>query len=357
MRTTTIGNFSVTYPDANVWLYDNNVVKIETTAANTTVGAEIIVTALSSNITRTLRYIGDMNSIVFSLNDTLLNMFSGGRSFQASMTLYANGTASSQFGFTFNVFEGKSYPNRSHGAERTIYLYGSNTLIKVQLWATVAGQMTLNGNTLNLTEGYNAFDLRSILTDCGTYVGNFTVGNTYLLTTIDNVSDLTPSSGVVNITSTLYNDTPSTRAKSGGIWKSDDFNPDSYQITFVNDCSCENYDYVLFRYVNADGFERFIAGKLLDETASQEVEQYYRLDTEIYRNRPYNHITGTGDTIKVGFEDVERNAYLMDILTSPVVEYLNYAGEWQRCTIEDSDITVTSSDTQDYELTFCINRE
>lgn len=355
----TAGTWIVEYPEQNVWLYDSNVIVISSANNVDTVGAEIIVTDVARNATRTLRYIGDMPSIVFSLDDTLLNMYHGNMSWQVSVTIYRQGNIDAEFGFTFTLLNGKSYPNRTHGAERTLYHYSPETLRKVQIWAEEPATLTLNGYTFSLVQGYNALDLRSVLPVCGEYTAKSSDGYTYLQAEITNVSDLTPDSCVVNISSRMVGNSRRSEGKNmGGVWKTDTFNSGSYSLNIIYNCVCWDNDMMLFHYINADGFDRYIMGKILEETVSAEKSEYQRLNTQYpYRNLPYNHQTGNSNSVKVGFEDIRRDAYLMDICVSPLVEYLNVDGVWMPCTFEDSEVTVTSNETQDYEMTFCLNRE
>ena len=355
----TAGTWRVEYPEQTIWLYDSNVIVISSTNNVDTVGAEIIVTDVARNATRTLRYIGDMPSIVFSLDDTLLNMYHGNMSWQVSITIYRQGNIDAEFGFTFTLLNGKSYPNRTHGAERTLYHYSPETLRKVQIWAEDAVTITLNGSIFNLSQGYNAIDLRGVLTGCGEYVAKTTDNYTYLEAAITNVSDITPTSCVVNIASRMVGNSRRSEGKNmGGIWKSDNFNSDDYRLNIIYNCVCWDNDMMLFHYINADGFDRYIMGKILEETISGETKEYQRLNTQYpYRNLPYNHQTGNSNSVKVGFEDIRRDAYLMDIAVSPMVEYINVSGVWMPCTFEDGEVTVSNSETQDYEMTFCLNRE
>ncbi len=351
--------WNIKYPESTIWLQDNNVIRVDGTAAGT--GVEIDITANASGEVRTLRYMGQLSYIVFSLDDTLLNIYrEGDMSYSITIRVYRNMVLDGTFSFPITLLNGKSYPNRSHGADRTIYIYDTEMLRKVKIWSETAGVLYINHTPFSINAGYNALFLQGVITQPGMYHCCFGTGLRSPSVRIESVLPVTTNGGVVNLSFTPYTPSPSRsdEGKGGDVWDKTRYDIDSWCIDIVYDEVCGNDNTLIFHYLNADGFDRYIAGKILDETIKNDREPYFRMsDSTNIRNYPLSHITSDQRTVKVGFDDIAKDAYLIDICSSPLIEYLNYAGEWEPCVCATDKLSVGADDSQDYEIEFCLNRE
>lgn len=352
--------WNIKYPESTIWLQDNNVIRVDGTAAGT--GVEIDITANASGEVRTLRYMGQLSYIVFSLDDTLLNLYhQGSMSYSVTIRVYRNMVLDGTFSFPITLLNGKSYPNRSHGADRTIYIYHPEMLRKIQLWSDTAGVLNVHNEPVEIRAGYNAINMTQLITYQGVHRCCFSTGSSIPSTQIESVNPITPNSAVINLSFVSY--TPGSRvdemsAKGGDVWDETKYDTDNWCIDIVYDVPCGDANTLIFHYLNADGFDRYIAGKILDETIKNDREPYFRMsDSTNIRNYPLSHVTSDQRTVRVGFEDIAKDAYLIDICSSPLIEYINYAGEWEPCVCATDKLSVGADDSQDYEIEFFLNRE
>lgn len=353
-------NWSVRYPESTVWLNDNNVIRIDGQYSGT--GAEIDITRNTDGATRTLRHMGQLSYIVFSLDDTLLNLYQNGNmSYSVSIRIYHETVLDAEMAFPVTILNGKTYPNRSHGSDRTIYTYDQEMLRKIQLWSESTGELSVLGYQFNIHQGYNAINLNGLIDRDGTYSMCFTTGSFSPSAQIDSVMPITPIGATINLSFTAY--TPEVRreplnSKGGDIWDDTKYDTDNWCIDLVYKEPCYDNNTMVFRYLNADGLVRYIAGKIVEEDIKNSRGTYFRIedDTNI-RNYPRSIITASQKNVKVCFDDIAKTAYLMDICSSPIIEYLNYEGEWKLCDCITNTLRVGSSDSQDYEIEFCLNRE
>lgn len=366
MRTETIqvtnGQWDITYPDSTVWTKDSNIIKVErSNPSGNGVGASITVMNQSSLSLRTLKYVGSNPWIVFSLDDTLAAIYSeeGSSTYTVSIQLYNNGTIEQTFSFSFRLLDGKSLPHRSHGAERTIYVYNHRELYKLEIWFPMSGFLYVNGTEFHVNAGYNALYLMGTIVNAGTYHMCFYASSQVPTVVINSVEPVTPAGAVVNLGFNSRGGGWSEGGKGGDIWKDNEYDTDNYciDLVWVNLCD-DKTNWVEFRYLNADGLRRYIAGRVLNENISSEGDNFYKLSLEdAYRNKPYRKLTGDSYVIKVGFEDIAKNAYLSDIAICENIEYLNYANNAMPCTFESGNVEVGKDESQDYELEFCVSRE
>lgn len=347
--------YQITYPEEYVWLGDNNVIKVESTDGNTAVGAEITITRTNDGVSRTIRHCSELHYIVFNLNDLLLNIYNGGMTYDVTVKCLNWGIYDGQIRFGLKILKGKSFTNRSHGAERTIYTYNLSDLNKLQLWCHKDGVISCGTTNYTVHQGYNALNLDNVITHSGDYTLCFFAQSVVPLLAI-NTFNVTTSSAKVELS--LNNTTaPTTNATKGDIWSDSKFTTNQYCIDLHVVESCSDFDVIKLRYYNTDGMLRYIAGKIMSETIDVKTELYKQFDLSVYRNIPRRYMTANDRKIKIVFDDIQRDAYLSDILLSDSVQFLNYDGEWYDCVIANSAITATNEDSEDYELEVILNNE
>lgn len=357
MRTETINTITVTYPDENVWLGDSTFIEIDA-PDYMHVGADITVRQEATGVTRRLRHVSELHHIVFSLDDTLQGLYKYGvRTYTVMVTLLDDIFTEGTFSFAFDLFDGKSLPNRSHGAARTFYVYDDEDLIKFQMFTMASGSLNVGGQSFVGMKGYNAFDLRSAVTAYHTTAcyANGAKGGGGGGVTVTGVVPQTVSAQVQLSFSDESGEVPEGEKGGGDIWADTKTSNERYCMDIYRPSYCEGFDTFKVRYLDADGLERVMMGKIMEETTETEGDWYRSpMNDGVYRNISRRHITLTKKICKVAFADVAKTAYFSDIAMSPKVWFRNYAGEWVECSLESGEITATSEDAQDYELEFKI---
>ena len=356
MRTTTIGHTTIRYADTTCWLYDN--LFIELVGNNVSVGAYIIITELSSGKYRKLKYISDLERLVFPLNDSIKSLYNDNISFNIVVNIYEDGVQVGSFGFDTDVLNGKSLPLRAHGSTRTVYVYSSSDLNKLQLLFPATGKLVVNGTTLSVMNiGLNSFNLTSIISHSGTcsmcYKAGAKSGGSSDIEIV-NVSDITPFSAIAQ----LYfadesGEVPEDQENKGDIWQDSKFKAKDYCMELVYEMPCDDFDFFKVRYRDTDGCMRYLGGKILSQTTNTDQKNYFRLDTNsVYRNISRKYIEQSSGTVKVAYDSLKRDSYWSDILLSDKIEFLNFDNTWYECSIVDKKVTVNADDSQDVELEF-----
>lgn len=358
MKTVTTGHFEITFPDPTAYLHDNILIRVKN-LANLPVGAEIRVTDLSSNQYRKLKYLSELNEIVFTLNDSIKSLFHDSMSFNITLRLFENGIYKTAYGFYFDVLNGRTLPLRRHGSDLTIYMYRQEDLSKVGLILPSSGSLSVNGCQFSvISGGYKAINLSDCITNTGDYdlcYNSQEKGGVIneSVVKIVNVDSTTPFSAVAQL---QFADTSSeipSGDKGGGVWKDDNFFLESYCIKLIYQEACDDFDFFLCRYLNTDGVMRYLGGKIKDETIESKGENFYRMDISTpIKDISRRYLTECSDTVKVAYSDLRRDSYWSDILLADKVEFLNYDGEWFECSIKTSKVTVSSEESQDVELEF-----
>ena len=355
MRNTTISNTVLTYPDSTCWLYDNLFIKLD--SSTSTVGAQISITDMASGRYRKLKYISELGSLVFPLNDSIKSLYHDALSFNIVVYVYEDGTQVGSFGFDTDILNGRSLPLRAHGSTRTIYAYSQTDLRKTQLLFPASGSLSVNGHAFPVMQsGMTGFDLRSSVTQSGVYTMCYNSGAKHGPSgiTIVNAFGDSPFSGVAQLSFTDESgDVPENEKNKGDVWEDSKFSSDSYCIDLVYDEACDDFNFFHTRYTDTDGCIRFLGGKIISQTTNKTAENFYRLDTDtVYRNISRKFIKESSGTVKVAYDSLKRDSYWTDILLSDTIWFKNFDGEWCECSIIDKKVTVNADDTQDVQLEY-----
>lgn len=356
MRTTNIGHTAIKYMDTTCWLNDN--LFIELAGNDVSVGADIKITEISSGKYRKIKYISDLERLVFPLTDSMKSLYNDSISFNIVVNVYEDGQIVGSFGFDTDVLNGKSLPLRAHGSTRTVYVYNPSDLIKMQLLFPATGKLVVNGITFPvLKPGLNSFNISSVISHSGSYTMCYKAeaksgGESDM--DIVNVFDITPFSAVAQ----LYfedesGDVPEDQENKGDIWQDSKFKAKDYCMELVYEMPCDDFDFFKVRYTDTDGCMRYLGGKILSQTTNTDQKNYFRQDTNsVYRNISRKYIVESSGTVKVAYDSLKRDSYWSDVLLSDKIEFLNYDNAWYECSIVDKKVTVNADDSQDVELEF-----
>lgn len=315
------------YPDAIVWLGDHNTIRIESSVTTQTVGARVVVRDPLSNQT-VLDYWSELSSITFLLDDTLKSMYADNLSnWIVLVAPYTNASALTPFTFNMKVYDGKSYPDRSHGSVRTMYWSDISELTKLQVFTYEGGTIDVKGISLPLNAGITSLNIASL-----------NIGNDETLT--------------VHSTANLET-TPQWIGDSWG----EKVPTTEYTIHLVYNGVCnDNFPAMRVFYTDADGCGRFLGGKIVKETTASKGDTYGRID-DIYSNVARRHIKEDSKLLTVAYSDIAHNAYITDILMNDTVRMVNYNGDLVDISPNTNKLTAQDPDGGDYEIEYLINSE
>jgi len=344
MRTQVISSTTVYYPETIVWLHDSNVIKLE---SEYPVGAVVNIYSPNSEHV-TLTYYSEMNSLLFSLDDALASLLGDNISnWTALVHVYENGISVGSINFFFYVLNGKSFITRSHAMASTFYVYSEQDLYKFHLYSEEAGDLLVNGQVLNCYRGLNQYDLRSLIQNTGEHsICVRSSSTTPPRAHVTEVEDSTPFDVVVNFSVEMGVDP---NAKDGGdIWGGKTTFPTCYNIVYEE--VCDNFDFAELQYVDTDGCNRYLGGKLISEKDEVKSNDYSSLSTSLYKFNPSRFITSSTKTIKIAFSNIAKTAYPNDILYSDTVKLKCWDGEWRNVSIKSTNIDLTNEEYLDFEI-------
>lgn len=352
MRQKTINGIEISYPNRSVFLGDSNIIALSSTMGN--VGAEITIKDVASGNTKKHRYLSELNNITYDISDSFRQLYNDGLSFDVSVDLYLNGSLDGHLSFALDVSRGHTLPSRSHGSERTIYLYPCSDTNKLQLYFPASGTIRIGRSTYTARAGYNGIDISSEITDCGVYNLRYASSSRGAEVRIANVAPKTYDAKVYLDFSDISGTAPQDSKQD--IWNDSKGSNSDFNIKIVNNCFCGNENMLFLKYYNCDGNIRYLGGRIIEQKNEVEREAFYRMETQPYRNIARSYLSGASSTVKLAFPGIARNAHIEDILRSDEIYFLNYNDEWMSCDIVSKDIVVKDYDTMDLELEICLNR-
>lgn len=316
----------IEYPDYLVFLGDNNTIRVSSSIQTDTVGARITIREPAYG-EAVLDYWSETNEIVFLLNDSLLNLYNDNISaWTVLVECYSNSTPQANFSFYMKVFDGKSFPDRSHGATTTIYWTNPDDLKKLQIFSYEGGTATFRNSTFPLEAGISNINLSGM-----------TLGN----------------EETIYITSTHLLDT--TPEYLGSVWTDEKIPTDSHEIKLKYSDWCEKGISCILYFKDCDGCTRVITGLVSKETDNSKGTNYGRIES-IYRNGAYRMITSNSKVITVGFKDIDAGAYLSDLMYSNNIRMINYNGDFIPVSINSNKLETKDFDN-DFEIEITINNE
>lgn len=352
----TYGSYRLIFPDIEAFKYDNNFIRVESVGSNP-VGARISVRNGNTNQVKVLRYMSELSSITFDLNNLFLELWDENYAvnlFYIQIAPLNNNSIDNGaiYSFIVNLNNGKTLPYRSHGSERKIYLF-DDMLSDFQFFFNNSGTFSVNGTDYNVSRGHNTLNITDAVGNSSEFSGCFDFINTgTLTTTIVGANEITTNSANLNLQFKTGSDNKVEQIiTAGDIWKDKTslWNPEKFCIDFERINVCNDFDSFLLAYTNTDGCERMIAGKIIRETKETESTNIYNRNTTIY-NYPRRHITERKTKLLVGFDDISKYSSFTDIEFSPRLYFKNYQGGWIECALLTLSITEESDEFLSYEL-------
>lgn len=358
MRTTNIGNITLTYPDPTVWLGDNILLELKTSLPQGPVGGIVTVRNAGTGMTLVQRYISEMKSVVFDIRDSITSLYTDNLTFNIKVDVYNDlyNLYAGSYSFNLTTLDGKSIPGRKHGSARTIYLYGPSDLIKVGFYFNNTGVIRINGRTFNVeTPGLKQVNLSSVITESGVYQACFDSTTKSGIPTIvtTGVEEITDKSAVVRINITTGEEDVETAGKGGQLWNKDIFDFNNYCVNLVYEEPCEDFDFFKVRYKDTDGIMRYLGGRVISDKTDADGENYYRPSIEHpYRDLPRKHIKEASGTVKVFYSMLHRDSYWYDILLAENIEFLDTNNNWLPCSLVTNSVEVNNNESQDVTLEY-----
>lgn len=345
MRTYTFSNTVVTYPEPIVWIYDSNVIKLE---SNGPVGAEITVTTPTFE-TKTLSYYSELDQVVFTLDDVILSLYNDNLSpWGVNVTVYENGISVGSLSFVMTVYNGKSFITRCHGMQSTYYVYDPIELRKISVYALKNGMATIGQSGFYCYTGINSYNLQNEIHNEGTYEMRLRGNNqTPPVVAVSGVEADSPNSAIVSFNWQSGYD-PST-TYGGDIWYENEIVfPCIKRIIYQSHCN--DYNFIELRYIDTDGCIRYLGGKLVEEDDEVKDKAVNTLGINVWSHNPHRWINSSNKSIKVGFMDIEKKAYPQDIMYSDTIWMRTWNGNWEEVRLKSTTFKQTDDDYLDFEL-------
>lgn len=284
MRQYTDTNMTVDYPEALMWLLDNNFVRCVNRNGAYKISVRLDLTA--GGIVTTYSNTSEIGDITFRLTSYLRGL-APGTAISALCDVTAFDSHGNPFAhavkFDTKYVYGKTLQERHHGSEGVVVYERISDLQPLELlkpagWA---------GNI---------------------YFGSMASSNSDPSPDIVSLPYVSP--GIVEVqyrslTTPIYR---------GDVW--DETNAGIWAVRCVQVCPPANG--IKLTYYNTDGCKRYAIGEVMRKTMNAERKEYRRGGV-VYDEPPRSLVAGYAGTIDVGFRDVEPEQYLEDIMLSPVV--------------------------------------
>lgn len=325
----------ITYPgDDNSlsWKDDNFLIDMRFTSGNFPFSVKITIRNTVKNLSSILQYTTPTNHIIFDLRDNIIDILDDSTKVTPVIVSVEVPSHSVNL-FTFNliIINGKSFLSKPHGTSNVILLHNTDELNTVEFFSQIPSVYTI-GNLTDTTNGFTTVDLSSIITNEGEYNLCMEPEDAATLPpVIDYITDLalTPYSTEItwkareqDVAGEYY----------GGLW--DKTIKDSKCLKIIYQEPCENYPAVELKYQNCDGCDRYVLGKLLQESDKNSYSRIANFNYEI-RNVNNFYTKENSKTLRVGFKDIPEGLEFNDIVYSPTLHIRDWKGEWIPCILND----------------------
>lgn len=341
MRTTTVGAYSITYPNNIIYLYDNNLITVEGPIAD----IEIVISSPEGEIS-VLRYKPKSPGISFVLDDNLKYLFNKSNG-DWLISIYTDND--SLFSFSTKVLPGKSFLNKSHGSSTVLYKYTGDA---IEIFSPNGGKIICDNTTIDIAIGLNVIPLVDLgITDFGEYQLTLTNKTQYQpISLVLNDIAITPISSRI-VWETIEEEP--VVIEGGSLWNRKQIFPTLITLYYKPLCGNE----VVLRYTNSDGCFREIAGVLLQEEDSFTPTKLNNvINGGSYKYNPQFVNNNNSKTLKIGFIDIDAGLELGDIIFSDKIQILDINNQWTNCMLKTDTIkNYKNSGFDDLELDIIIS--
>lgn len=352
MRTTTIGNAIIEYPDEIVWKQDTTAIKVSGVQK---IGASIVI-ANPVQESYVLEYYSDQDEMLFYLDDAIRALWSNNISvWYCKVTVFSNGISlGNAINFNFNVLDGKSFISRSHGISSTIYVYNADELKKVQVFSPQQGLAVCDQWGFYCYYGLNQYNLSGAIRYEGEY--QLCLRDSDQVPALVNVVSDTPVDPHSSIITFAISSPPLVNETHGGDVFAENklIYPICHKIIFQN--HCDNYNFGEIAYTDLDGMRRYLGGKVISDADTVKGESYFTASTDIYNRVPNRYLTKHEKVIKLYLSDIDKNAYPHDLIYSRNIEFKTLDGEWKPCALKTSNFERKDEESYDIEIELTISQ-
>lgn len=325
----------ITYPgdDNNLsWKDDNFIIDMRFTSGDFPFSVKITIRNTVNNSPSILQYTTLTNHIIFDLRDNIIDILDNSiKVTPVIVSVEVPSHAVNSFKFNLIINNGKSFLSKPHGTSNVILLHNTDELNTVEFFSQTTAEYTI-GNLTDITNGFTTVDLSSIITHEGEYnLCMEPIPPDEKPPVIDYITDLalTPYSTEITWKACEQGDVGE---YFGSLW--DKTIKDSKCLKIIYQEPCENYPAVELKYQNCDGCDRYVLGKLLQESDKNSYSRIANLNYEI-RNVNNFYTKENSKTLRVGFKDIPEGLEFNDIVYSPTLHIRDWKGEWIPCVLND----------------------
>ena len=352
MRTTTIQNVLITYPDELVWKQDSATIKVEGVEK---IGASIVI-ANPTQEYYTFENYSDQSTLLFYLNDAIRALYDDNiGSWYCKITVFKDKTSLGSFNFNFKVLNGKSFISRSHGISSSIYVYDREELRKLQIFSPQMGIAVIDQYGFDCYYGLNQFNLYNAIDEAGEYQICLRDSQQIpLQVEVSGDEAVTPNSSIIYFSiigvNELINET-----HGGDVFSENKLiYPICHKIIFQDHCN--DYNFGEIAYTDLDGMRRYLGGKIITDSDTVKGESYFVSNTDIYNRVPNRYLTEHEKVIKMYISDIEKDAYPHDLLYSQNIQFKTWDGEWKNVALKTNKFDRNDEDLYDIELEIIVSQ-
>ena len=342
MRQTTIGVYTIIYPEPICWLKDNNTISITSGYGPFTTSITIKSPRNTLEDTITITNRTPLKDTLFDLNESFRYLYKpgddpsmlGNWSIEINLTGgTGSGTFQDYFSFNIQVYDGISFSTKTHGTSNAINIYDAEDLSNVYIYSPVSGEATIGTSTYQIQVGINQLDLSNDVNSDTQMCLHSSLSYPPIASITGDIA-ITPYSSDIYFTAEEQED-PGTM-DGGSLWNRKQIFPMCYNINLIE--PCDTYPFSYIRYINSDGVYRYIGGKVLSVDDSSTLENYNIPRTLIYNAAPRYTISESSKIIHIGSEVTLENE-ISDILYSSKLWIKDINGDWIDCQLNKTNIT------------------
>lgn len=348
-------NTDITYPgdsDGICWKNDNFISEIKFLNGTYPFSVRIIITNIATTLSNTLQYTTLTNHIIFDLRDNIIDIIDDSvkvNNFVVSVELLSHSL--NTFTYNIQVIEGKSFLTTPHGTSSVILINNADELSDVQIYAQFPSNATIDNTTYSVDK-FKSLDLSSIITTEGNYklcLEPIDVSSLPPVITFVKDEFLTPYSskiiwGVEEQKSNEY--------YKGGLWNRT--NEEQHCIDIIYEEGCDDYPNIELKYINTDGCDRYVMGKLLTEHDGNKYSTIANKFNDIRNINDY-YVTENSKTLNVGIKDIPAGLHFNDIVYSEKLWIRDYNNQWISCVLKSFDVEYNNEDN-DYIVEIIVNK-